>query len=100
MLWARDFGGVKMTSCFVKDGDFLVEQMGPIKLWLKLTSENGTLRYKLMKASCLGFTLLKRFSPTLEAFESEDSGFYVFGVRISLPLIGKLIEYQGKLVLG
>jgi hypothetical protein len=99
VLWMRNFGGVAMTSCFVKDGDHLMETIGPVKFHMKLTVENGTLRYLLLKSSFLNLNLPAILSPSLDAFESEEAGFYHFGVRIELPVIGKLIEYKGKLLL-
>jgi Domain of unknown function (DUF4166) len=99
IIWSRNFGGVKMTSCFIQDGVCLVERMGPVGLWLTLTVDNGVLRYRLIRTSFWNITLPSLLQPSLTAFEADDNGLYSFSVRIDLPLIGMLIEYSGKLIL-
>lgn len=99
MLWDRDFGGIKMRSRFFKEGAALAEQFGPLKLWMKLTVDNGSLRYTLIKTTILGMTLPARWAPRVMAFEAQAADFYQFGVEVSLPIIGKLITYGGMLSL-
>ena len=99
MIWNRRFGDVEMISHFELDGDFFVENMGPIKLWMTLKNKNGELIYTLEKSQFLFIPLPKFLSPTLSAFESENDGKYIFSVRVGLPVIGKLIEYSGELTL-
>jgi hypothetical protein len=97
MIWKRRFGDVEMISNFVLDGDYFVESMGPIKLWMTLNNQDGELVYTLEKSQFLFIPLPKILSPTLLAFESENNGKYVFSVNVGLPIIGKLIEYNGVL---
>jgi len=97
MRWQREFDGHLMQSCFRLNGEFLVENMGPVKLWLKLVVEQGVLQYHLSKASLWGIRIPSLLSPRLSAYEKEVDQDYVFGVRIDLPILGKLIEYSGKL---
>ncbi|MFW5427495.1 MAG: DUF4166 domain-containing protein [Methylophagaceae bacterium] len=97
MVWKRRFGDVEMISNFVLDGDYFVENMGPIKLWMMLNNQDGELVYTLEKSQFLFIPLPKILSPTLLAFESENKGKYVFSVSVGLPIIGKLIEYSGEL---
>ena len=97
MVWNRRFGDVEMISHFVLDGDCFVENMGPIKLWMTLSNQDGELVYRLEKSQFLFIPLPKLLSPTLFAFESENNGKYVFAVKVGLPIIGKLIEYSGEL---
>jgi len=97
MRWLRNFGGHQMQSCFRLEGDYLVENMGPVRLWMKLVVEQDTLQYKLCRASVWGVTIPAWFAPGLNAFEKEDNGNYIFGVRINLPVLGRLIEYGGTM---
>lgn len=97
MEWERDFGGVKMVSRFVLQGEHLVERMGPVRLWLKLACLQGRLEYRLVRASIWGLPLPGRLRPTLEANEMEEGGCYRFRVAVGLPLVGRLIEYAGRL---
>jgi hypothetical protein len=88
-----------MQSRFRLEGEYLVEKMGPVKLWMKLRVQNTVLEYELVRASIWGVTLPARLAPQLRAFEKEEAGTYVFEVRIDLPILGKLIEYGGQLQL-
>lgn len=99
MIWKRRFGDVEMINTFILDGAYFVENMGPIKLSMTLQNHNGELVYTLEKAQLLFIPLPKLFSPTLSAYETENNGKYVFSVRVGLPIIGKLIEYGGELML-
>lgn len=97
MKWRRLFGATEMTSTFVRDGEYFVESMGPIKLWMKLANDNGQLVYRLVKSRFLFMPLPASLSPTLSAYETEKDGQYAFSVNVGLPFIGKLIEYSGLL---
>lgn len=99
MRWQREFEGHRMQSCFRLKGEYLVENMGPVKLWMKLGVDQGVLEYHLSKASLWGITIPRIFAPRLNAYEKEVDHHYVFGVRIDLPILGKLIEYSGQLQL-
>jgi hypothetical protein len=99
MIWRRSFGGQKLESNFVRDGDDLIETMGPLKLRLRPHAEQGRLRYDLIGAQ-IGPIRLPRFvMPQLTAWEGEWDGYYEFEVEIRLPLIGRLVRYGGLLTL-
>jgi len=96
MRWHRTFDGHEMRSGFIAQDDFLIEHLGPLKLWLKLAVDaDGSLDYHLKRTSLWGIALPKWMAPELKASESEREGNYDFYVGISLPLVGKLIEYGG-----
>jgi Domain of unknown function (DUF4166) len=97
MIWERTFDGKPFNSCFNLAGDYLVESMGPLKLYLKATSEKGTLSYNLSHAEYHGITLPKVIAPTLSAAEKEVNSRYFFLVAVSMPIVGLLIRYSGTL---
>ncbi len=100
MRWNRCFDGQLMKSNFQEQGPFLIEYLGPLKLWLKLkVDDKGTLNYRLKQVSLCRVPIPAWLAPGLVAFESDQSGGYDFYVRISLPLVGKLIEYGGLISL-
>ena len=95
LKWERTFDGKPFNSRFDLVGDYLVESMGPLKLFLKASSENGTLRYTLSHVNFQGITLPSVIAPALSATEKEVKGRYVFLVKVSMPVIGLLIQYSG-----
>lgn len=100
MRWNRCFDGHEMRSNFQQDGEFLIEQLGSLKLWLKLSvDDNGSLHYLLKRVSLWAISIPSWLAPGLVASESDQSGGYHFYVKITLPVVGKLIEYGGLISL-
>jgi hypothetical protein len=99
MIWRRSFDGKKLESNFLRDGGYLTEMMGPLKLRLLPRVKLGRLHYEL-HGTQIGRIALPRFlMPTLVAWEGEAEGLYEFEVDIGLPLVGRLVRYAGKLTL-
>ncbi|MGH8435380.1 MAG: DUF4166 domain-containing protein [Pseudomonas sp.] len=73
MIWQRDFAGRRLISHFRRNGDYLLEKMGPITLWMRLRVEPGRLVCQLEQVSLFGFTLPQTLAPQLVAFEAEES---------------------------
>jgi len=97
MVWSRSFDGRGFESTFRKDDDFLVEQMGPLSLFMQPMCEGGRLVYRLI-ATQIGPVPLPRFlAPAMTAWESEKDGKYAFEVAVRLPLFGQVIRYSGAL---
>ena len=97
IVWTRSFDGRVFESTFKKDDDFLVEQMGPLSLYLQPKCESGRLVYRLI-ATQIGPIALPRFlAPSMTAWETEKDGKYQFEVAVSLPLAGRLVRYSGAL---
>ncbi|MDE1461407.1 DUF4166 domain-containing protein [Spartinivicinus poritis] len=97
MKWQRHFENHIMESSFKLQGDYLIENLGPIKLLLKLNVTNNKLIYNVVKTSIFGINIPKPLQPKLTAFEMEYNGLYRFHVSICLPIIGLLIGYNGDL---
>ena len=97
VVWTRTFGERTIESTFVKDDDFLVEKLGPFSLYLQPMAEGGRLVYRLV-ATQLGPIPLPRFlAPSMNAWEAEKDGKYMFEVTVNLPILGRLIRYSGTL---
>jgi hypothetical protein len=99
MVWNRRFDQKQLFSCFRLEGSDFIERMGPIKLRLGIVNENGAVVYRVNKAQLWGIPLPGFLSPRLNARESERNGKYVFQVRVSLPVLGRLVAYYGELQL-
>ncbi len=99
VYWNRNFAGQQMNTRFRRQGDYVYESLGPVKLFFYLENKNGALIYNLKRVALWGMRLPLFIAPKLSAFEKACAGKYSFKVLISLPVIGKLIEYHGELLL-
>jgi hypothetical protein len=97
MVWSRSFDGRVFESTFRKDDDFLVEQIGPLSLFLQPMCEGGRLVYRLIATHIGPIALPRALSPSMTAWESETDGKYAFEVSVSLPFLGRLVRYSGQL---
>ena len=97
MTWNRHFDNYAMNSLFVKDGDYVVERLGPIHMKMALDVADGILTYALAKTRVFGIPIPAFFSPRVTAVEQQVENKYRFSVIVAMPLIGKLVSYQGDM---
>jgi hypothetical protein len=97
MIWDRRFGDRRFRSCFTRDGACLAESIGPLRLCLRLAVRQHRVHYLLERVSLWGMPWPRAFAPSLEAWEGEQDGHYAFAVEVRLPLIGRLVRYEGLL---
>jgi len=97
VVWSRSFDGRVFESTFKKDDDFLVEQMGPLSLYMQPMCEGGRLVYRLIATQIGPIALPRMLAPSMTAWESEKDGKYAFEVTVGLPLFGRLVRYSGSL---
>ena len=100
-LLSRDYDGTKLvTKQFPargRDEGLLVESFGPMALFLDLEANAQGLTFRLHHCAVLGITLPRALWPRLAARERVSNGLYHYFVRIEMPLMGTLIEYEGTL---
>jgi hypothetical protein len=73
------------------------ERVGPFALVFRLEARAHGLTFILREARLFGIRLPLPLRPIVQARETADDGTYHFFVRVDLPLIGRLIQYQGRL---
>ncbi len=98
---ARDYAGTKLvTRQFPARGrhaGLLVESFGPMALYIDLEATAEGLTFHMHHCASLAVTLPRALWPSLEARERTKGGLYHYFVRIGMPLLGQLIEYEGTL---
>ena len=97
MIWNRRFGNRRFESCFTLRHGRLVESLGPFRLQLRLEVRDHRLRYVLERVTLFGLPVPRALAPQLEAWEGERDGRYDFAVEVRLPVIGRLVRYEGLL---
>ena len=97
--WRRDFGGARMVSRYRARGGRLRERLGPMEFVFALEARDGEIFWRTVGVRLFGVLPLPAswFTQVL-CREREFEGRYEFLVEASMPLIGRLIRYEGWLV--
>jgi Domain of unknown function (DUF4166) len=97
MTWNRHFDDHPMDSHFYKDGDYVVERLGPIHMKMALEVSDGVLTYSLAKTRIFGIPIPKFISPRVKAVEQQVEDKYRFSVVVGMPVVGMLVSYLGDM---
>jgi hypothetical protein len=95
--WTRDFGGHCFRSQLSQAGSQIVERFGPLRFRFALPVNETGLTMRLEGWSFLGMPLPVALAPRSLAREWEEDGRFWFDVPISLPLVGRIVQYGGWL---
>ena len=95
--WTRDFGGHRFASRLSQSRGQLVETFGPLRFRFDLPANGRGLRMVMRGWSAFGIRLPLTLAPSSEAREWASQGHFHFDVPISLPLIGQIVHYRGRL---
>ena len=101
--WQRQFGRHRFSSVLSRyQGDppgHLRERFGAMQFELSLPADASGLQMPLHRGWFLGIPLPKFLLPRSETREFVDGqGRFNFDVDVSLPLIGRVVRYQGWLL--
>ena len=97
MVWVRYFDGFKMSSTFITNNHYLVEQLGPLAMNFKAINTIGSLEYQFAQTKLFGIPLPLIFSPKIVAHEQEVNGKYKFFVEVNMFIVGFVLSYGGEL---
>ncbi|MFK7842043.1 MAG: DUF4166 domain-containing protein [Sphingorhabdus sp.] len=95
--WVRNFDGQRFASTLCQMGNLLSERFGPFNFAMALRRTNDGLSMHMRKAYFLGMRFPLALAPRIQAREYEADGRFHFDVDIALPVIGRIILYQGHL---
>ena len=99
--WVRHYPSAVFRTRQIAAGaagsGLLCEPIGPIALIFRLEARSHGLTFLLREARLFGMRLPLPLRPIVQARETADDGTYRFFVRVDLPFIGRLIQYQGCL---
>lgn len=96
--WTRSFGSHRMRSVMQARGGLIEERFGPVAIRMHLVAHADGLDMLRAGGSMFGIPLPALLLPSIKAEERVDaSGRHLFEVEIGLPLIGRLVAYQGHL---
>jgi hypothetical protein len=96
-LWERRFGEAVFRSLQYERRGLLNERVGPSTFVFALETSQQGMALKLKGVRFLGMPLPGFLAPSVRTFESETDGRYRFEVEASLPLLGRVVRYEGWL---
>ena len=95
--WTRLFGnGDRMTSRLQRDGDLLVEKLGPAALSFRLSACGGAMKWALERITLFGISLPVHWFRISARIDVRD-GRYHFVVDSHLRRVGRIVHYEGLL---
>ena len=96
--WRRDFGGTRMQSRLAFKGGVLRERLGPLQFRYVLHAADGAIWWQVVGVNLLGVLPLPAgWFAGVRCREREHEGRYEFLVEADLPLLGRIIRYEGCL---
>jgi len=99
--WCRNFGGVPFTSTVSTNAAGtceIIERFGPLSFTISLHVKEGELKFPVSKGRLLGIPIPRVLLPQSTAREFVDpAGQFNFQIELSMPLVGRIVKYDGTL---
>ncbi|MGB3338241.1 MAG: DUF4166 domain-containing protein [Devosia sp.] len=95
--WTRRFGQHAMRSVMRAEAGLIEESFGPVSIAMQLVATHEGLDMRPISGRFAGVPLPRFCLPSVVARETSEAGLHVFDVDIGLPIIGRLVAYQGTL---
>ncbi|WP_417487087.1 DUF4166 domain-containing protein [Maricaulis sp.] len=96
-LLERWYDGRHFATVQGRSGVCLTERFGPFKLRFTLRVDAGVLHFDQAGVALWGVELPGPVSPKISATERAEAETHLFDVALSLPLVGLIIHYRGRL---
>lgn len=98
-IWTRRFAGKQMCSVLdrVTDSPLLSERLGLITLRFELLRDDKVIDWQLRGVQMFGLPLPRTLFGELLSRSGARDGRYAFHIDTRLPLLGRLVAYQGWL---
>jgi Domain of unknown function (DUF4166) len=95
--WIRIYAGThRMTSALYREGDDVVERVGPAALTFRIVVRDSGMDWQLQKLSMLGIPLPVRWFQ-ISARVDTQNGRYHFMIDSALRGVGRIVRYEGLL---
>ncbi|WP_257644322.1 DUF4166 domain-containing protein [Luteimonas salinisoli] len=97
--WQRDFGGMRMASRLQARNGRLVERRGPLQFRFALHVNDGMVFWNTVGVRLFGLLPLPaRLFEGVRCRERANGERYEFLVEAVLPLLGRVVRYEGWLL--
>jgi Domain of unknown function (DUF4166) len=95
--WTRNFNGRRFRSILRWNSRRLTERFGALTFTIALQVQDGKLHYPVTQGWFLCIPLPRWSLPRSDTHEAADGTYPTFDVALSLPVIGRIVRYQGWL---
>ena len=98
--WTQSFAGAPMITRQWREGDRLIEALGPSALVFALERDGEAMLFRQRGCRVLGIPLPRWLSPAIEARASASErgrDSWAIAVEIRLPAIGLVVGYSGTM---
>jgi hypothetical protein len=97
--WNRQFGPARMASRLWQRNGQLMERLGAMRFCFALDVVEGQVLWRAQRVWAFGIVPLPaRWFAQVHCRERERNGRYEFLVDVAMPVIGRLIRYEGWLL--
>lgn len=93
--WSRQFGDDSFSSLQFKEEDFMVEEMGVMKMYFDVFEEEGSICTRLKESRVLGIKIPKYFTVNILSQAKEEKGKIKFSVEVRTFSRNLVIAYDG-----
>ena len=96
--WTREFGSLRLVTQQWLHHGLLIETAGPSRFGFRLSAGATQMRFEFVRCWLLGVPLAFALSPRVNASASiYEDGWWIH-VRVEVPVLGMLVQYEGKVV--
>ncbi len=96
-LWERWYDGRHFATRQGRSAGQLTEEFGPFSLFFELQCDDDRLVFEQVGAKLWSLVLPPALWPRIRAREGAQGPTHIFNVALSLPLIGLVVAYRGRL---
>ena len=102
MHWNRHFNDDSIIQSLFKpvgdiDHGYWVEKTGPLLMKLTVDIHEGDWYWRCLRIKLFGIPIPQWLMPKTQAYKRIEEGQYRFYVGFSLPILGHLVSYSGRL---
>jgi hypothetical protein len=95
--WIRSFGKRKLTSLQWEENGLLVEQFPLMRFGFRIVREGDTLVHQLKRCWVGPLPIPLALAPRIFTTTKGSADGWRLTVRVEVPLLGRLIEYEGDI---
>jgi hypothetical protein len=93
--WTRHFPDRRLVSVQWADDGLLIERFGAVSLSSRLDLVASLLRYEFVEARIAGIRLPSWLTPQVEGTVLAVEGSWHVVVRVTAPIVGLIVHYEG-----
>jgi hypothetical protein len=95
--WTRQFGSSCLVTSQWLQEDLLIEAAGPIRFGFRMTADTTGMEFHFARCWLFGLPLPYALSPRVNAIVRGTEAGWRVQVRVEVPVLGQLSQYEGEI---